>query len=224
MNDVVLGLLTIVIGALFAFRGYLTMRIVIPIWGALAGFTLGASAVGATTSDGFLGSAASWIVGILVAMLFAAIAYLYYEVSIVLAMGGIGFMLGSSLMVALNVTWGWVIVFVGVVVAVLLGLLAIVGELPMMLLTILTAAAGSSAVVGGIMLLAGSINTTEINDVGVVAAVDDSPLWWALYVVILIVGIVAQFRALDEVRGTLREQWAADGGREFRSTAPPTTV
>ena len=35
MNDVILGILAIAIGALFALRGYLTMRVVIPIWGCL---------------------------------------------------------------------------------------------------------------------------------------------------------------------------------------------
>lgn len=220
MNDVVFGILAIVVGALFALRGYLTMRLVIPVWGALIGFMLGAGAVGAA-GDGFLTGAASWIAGLLVAVVFAALAYLYYEISIVLAMGGIGFMLGSSLMVALNVTWGWVIVLAGIVVAVALGMLAIVGELPMLLLTILTAAAGASAVVGGIMLLVGSIHTSDVNDLGVTGAVNDSAAWWVLYAIILIIGVVAQFRALDGMRGSLRDQWASDGGHEFRQ-APPT--
>ena len=131
-------------------------------------------------------------------------------------MGGIGFMLGSSLMVALNVTWGWVIVLAGVVAAMALGLLAIVGELPMLLLTLLTAAAGSAAVVGGIMLLVGSIDTTDVAQLGVVGAIDDSPLWWVLYVVILLIGVFTQFQALDGVRGTLREQWDSDGGKYLR--------
>ncbi|MEZ5382607.1 MAG: DUF4203 domain-containing protein [Microthrixaceae bacterium] len=222
MNDIILGILAIGIGALFALRGYLTMRLVIPVWGGLVGFMLGAGVVGAFTDGGFLAGAASWVAGLVVALLFSAVAYLYYEVSVVLAMGGIGFMLGSSLMVALNVTWGWVIVLVGVAAAVALGLLAIVGELPMLLLTILTATAGASAVVGGVMLLAGSIQTSEVAELGVTGAIADSPGWWALYVVIVIVGVVAQFRALDQVRGTLREQWATDGGRELRSGAAPT--
>ena len=216
MNDVILGILAIAIGALFALRGYLTMRVVIPIWGSLIGFMLGAGAVGAATDANFLSTAAAWIVGIALAVVFAFLAYLYYEVSVILAMGGIGFMLGSSLMVALNVTWGWVIVLAGVVAAMALGLLAIVGELPMLLLTLLTAAAGSAAVVGGIMLLVGSIDTTDVAQLGVVGAIDDSPLWWVLYVVILLIGVFTQFQALDGVRGALREQWDSDGGKYLR--------
>lgn len=216
MNDVILGILAIAIGALFALRGYLTMRVVIPIWGALIGFMLGAGAVGAVTEDAFLTTAAAWIIGILLAFAFAALAYLYYEISVVLAMAGIGFMLGSSVMVALNVTWGWLIVLAGVVAAVVLGLLAIVGELPMMLLTLLTAAAGSAAAVAGIMLLVGSIDTSDVAQLGVVGAIDDAPVWWVLFVLILLVGVFTQFQALDGVRGTLRDQWDTDGGRYLR--------
>ena len=47
MQDVVVGLLAIAVGALFAFRGYFAMRVIIPIWGAFAGFMLGAGLVDA---------------------------------------------------------------------------------------------------------------------------------------------------------------------------------
>ncbi len=49
-----------------------------------------------------------------------------------------------------------------------------------------------------------------------VSAIDDSPLWWVLYVVILLVGVFTQFQALDGVPGTLREQWDSDGGKYLR--------
>ena len=38
MQDIIVGVLAIAIGALFCFRGWIAMRIVIPIWGAFAGF------------------------------------------------------------------------------------------------------------------------------------------------------------------------------------------
>ena len=42
MRDVVFGLMAVVVGITFCFRGYLTMRVVIPMWGAFSGFALGA--------------------------------------------------------------------------------------------------------------------------------------------------------------------------------------
>ena len=35
MKDIVVGVLAVLVGALFCFRGWLAMRVVIPIWGAL---------------------------------------------------------------------------------------------------------------------------------------------------------------------------------------------
>ncbi|MGC4066820.1 MAG: hypothetical protein QM784_19725 [Polyangiaceae bacterium] len=87
MSDVVLGLLAIIVGALFCFQGYLALRLIIPIWGALAGFSVGAGFVAEITGDGFLSTGVSWIVGIAVALLFAVVAYLYYAVSVVVAYG-----------------------------------------------------------------------------------------------------------------------------------------
>ena len=83
MNDIVVGLIAVLTGAVFCFRGYLAMRIIIPLWGAFAGFMLGAGIV--ATDAGFLATALGWIVGLAVALLFGLLAYLYDEVAVVLA-------------------------------------------------------------------------------------------------------------------------------------------
>ena len=142
MNDVVLGLVAILIGTVFCFRGYFAMRIIIPIWGAFAGFVLGAGLV--SVGDGeFLSTVLSWIVGLAVALVFGLIAYLYYEVAVFIGMTSIGFVLGTTVMAALGVTWSWLVILVGVITAAVLALIAIVGDMPMVLLTLLTALAGA---------------------------------------------------------------------------------
>lgn len=45
METAVLGILAVLIGALLCFRGYLAFRAVIAVWGAFAGFVLGAGVV-----------------------------------------------------------------------------------------------------------------------------------------------------------------------------------
>src|SRR5688500_562382 len=113
MEDVVVGLLAIFVGAVFCFRGYLAMRIVIPIWGFFAGFVLGAGAVSAFDDTEFLNTVLGWVLGLAIGLLFALIAYLYYEVAVVLAFSSIGFAFGSSLMTALNIDWNWLVVLAG---------------------------------------------------------------------------------------------------------------
>lgn len=216
MSEIVLGLVAVLVGALFCFRGYLTMRLVIPIWGAFVGFSVGAGAVAAITGDHLLAGAAAWIAGVVVAIVFSSLAYLYYEISVAVAMAGIGFMLGSSLMVALNVRWTWLIILVGVVVALALGVAAIVGDLPMIILTILTATAGATAVVAGLMLLVGTLDANDLDRADVVAVIHDEPAWWLLYALIAVLGIIAQTRQLRSMEHSLRDQWAADGGRQLR--------
>lgn len=217
MNDVVLALLAIAIGALFCFRGYLTMRIVIPIWGAFTGFALGAGLVAGATGDGLLASFGAWAAGVGLALVFGLLAYAYYEISIIIGMAAVGFALGSTLMVGLNVEWTWLIVLVGVLVATLLAVVAVVGSLPMLLLTVLSALAGSSAMVGGMMLLTGAFDGDDLTRSGVVDRIDESPAWWLLYFVLAIVGVASQMRTLESMQATLREQWEASGGRELTS-------
>src|SRR5215204_4545908 len=135
MNDVLLGVMAILIGAVFCFRGYFAMRIIIPIWGAFAGFVLGAGLV-STAGDEFLSTALSWIVGIAVGLVFGLIAYIYYSVAVIIGMTAIGFVLGTTLMAALGVTWSWLVILVGVVGAVMLAITAIIGDMPMVLLTL----------------------------------------------------------------------------------------
>lgn len=182
------------------------------------GFSVGAGAVAALTGDDLLAEAAAWIVGGLVAVAFAALAYLYFEVSVAVAMAGVGFMLGSSLMVALGVQWTWLIILVGVIVALGLGLVAILGELPMIILTILTAMAGAGAMVGGLMLLVGTLDAGDLDQANAPATIGDDAAWWLLYALIAVLGVVAQARVLRASERTLRQQWVADGGRQFRSS------
>jgi hypothetical protein len=206
MNDFAVGVIALLTGAVFCFRGYLAMRLVIPLWGAFAGFMLGAGLV--SGDAGFLGNALGWFVGLGLAIVFGLIAYLYYEVSVVIGMIGIGFVLGTSLMVALGVTWSWLIVLGGVVMAVALAFVAIAGDLPMVLLTVLTALAGASVIVGGLMLLFGTFDTEDISIGTTTDYAADDWWWFVIYGGLVVGGIVAQFTDVDRRRESLREAWS----------------
>jgi hypothetical protein len=216
VKDVIVGLLALGIGTLFCFRGYLAMRLVIPVWGALAGFLFGAGLVASLADDNLLATATGWLVGIGFALLFGALAYLYYEVSVILAMGAIGFSLGTGVMVALGVSWSWLIVLVGVLVGTLLAITAILADVPMILLTVLSATAGAVAMIGGAMLLTGTVDVNAFDAASTTERIDDDWWWYALYVTAALAGAFVQFRDLGG-GGTLRSSWTEDGGRQLRA-------
>ena len=205
MNDLIVGLIALLTGAVFCFRGYLAMRIVIPLWGAFAGFMLGAGIVAGDA--GFLATALGWIVGLVVAVVFGLIAYLYYEVSVIIGMLAIGFVLGTSVMVAFGVTWSWVIVLSGIVLAIALAFVGIVGDLPMVLLTILTALAGASTMVIGLMLLFNVVDVGEFNSGLTTEVLDDDWWWYVIFGVLVGAGMIMQFSDTDRRRDSLRAAW-----------------
>ncbi len=216
MTDVLVGLLCIVVGLLLVMRGSLVLRLLIAIWCAFAGFALGASVVAAATDETFLASALAVVVAVATGLVFGLVAYLVYAVAIVFAMAAFGFTLGTDLMVALGVTWTWLVVLGGVALGLVLAAVAVVGDLPMVVLVVLSALAGASTVVTGLMLLVGAADVSDFDRAITTQRIDDDWWWYAAYLGLAGVGIVAQARLLGSLRAPMRQEWS-------RATAASTT-
>jgi hypothetical protein len=207
MEDVVVGILAILFGAIFCFWGYFAMRIVIPIWGFFAGFMLGAGATSAFDDSEFLSTVLGWVLGLFIGLLFAVVAYLFYEIAVVLAFASIGFAFGAGLMAAFNIDWDWVVVIVGVAVGVVFGIVAAMSELPMLLLVIFSTIAGALTITAGLMLLFGAIETEDWSNDSVIDLIDDDWWWWVIALGLAIAGILAQLRAIAQLRWSMRAAW-----------------
>lgn len=206
MDDIVLGILAVLAGAVLCLRGYWALRVIIALWGAFVGFGLGAGLVASFAGETFLGSVLGWVVGVVVAVVLAALAYLYYAVGVVLAMASFGFVLGSAAMTGLGVTWSWLVVLVAVALGLLLAVVAVVAHLPMVLLVVSSALTGAAAVVGGVMLLVGRLDTTALSTTSVTDQISHDWYWYLAYVLLALLGIVVQARA-TVVRADVREVW-----------------
>lgn len=216
MSDWIVGILLVIVGLLFCFRGYVAMRFVIPFWGAMAGFFLGAGLVASFGGDGFLTTMVGWMVGLGVGLLFGLLAYLYFEVSIIIAMSAIGYVLGAGLIAALGVSWDWVIVLVGLAVGVVLALFSIIYNMPAAVLTVLTATAGATAIITGLLLL---INRLDVADLGSGATAREAMSdvwWWVVYGGLVIAGIIGQSMAAERFHASIREAWEDQGGGSLR--------
>jgi NAD/NADP transhydrogenase beta subunit len=119
-------------------------------------------------------------------------------------------------MVALGVTWSWVIILVGLAVGAILAVVAVVGDLPMALLTILTALAGASAAVTGLMLIFGVISLQDFDSVATTERLDDDWWWYVIFGALVFAGMIVQIRTLRNLRASLREAWVESGGGQLR--------
>lgn len=205
MQDILVGLLAIAAGAILCFNGYITLRFAIPIWGFFVGFATGAGAISAITNDAVLAKPLGWMVGFALAVGFSLLAYLYYEVSIVLATGSIGFVIGSSILVALNVPWNWLIVLFAIVLGILAGVFAIKTNMPRVVLVVLSALGGAAAIVTGVMLVTGQLDLADLSTRYAVDRIEDGFGWYIAELVLAVAGLTTQ---MGRVRETdLRDDW-----------------
>lgn len=205
MLDVILGVLAVVVGLLLCFRGHGAMRVLLAIWGAFVGFGLGGVLIATLTDQGYLATALGWVAAIVLAAVFAALAYLFFAVAVVLAFTSMGFVLGGTLASVLGASTPWL---VGVLGGLALGALAIATNLPQLFLIVISAFAGASVAITGLMLLLGVTDRDDL--VATEVPVINQPLWFVGQLILAVLGIILQVRHTRQMRraGTMRQAWS----------------
>ena len=77
-----MSMIALLVGLIIAFNGYRLFLVLLPIWGFFFGFGLGAQTIQALFGGGFLATTTSWVVGFVVALVFAVLSYLFYMVAV----------------------------------------------------------------------------------------------------------------------------------------------
>ncbi|MGO1384040.1 MAG: DUF4203 domain-containing protein [Arachnia sp.] len=205
MSDIAVGLIAVVSGLILCFGGRTIFRIILSVWGGFVGFTLGSSVFSSFTGEAPFSTALGWIVSVLAALVFAGLAYGFYVLAVIIAIGSIGYWIGAGLGLALGAS-GTVLLVLGVLAALLLAGAALATNLPDVLLTVVTSLTGAAAFVGGVMLIVGLAEPADLTETSLREFVVEQPIWWTgLYVVIAVVGMVVQHRAGRG--GTMRSFW-----------------
>ena len=210
MTDILLGLLAIFAGGAMLLAGQFVLRLALPIWGFFAGFAFGAGLVAELADERFLGTVLGWVLGLVFALIFAIFAYLYFAVAVILAMAAFGFAIGSGLVVALGIDWNWVAVLVGVAVGAVVGLVSVFGNMPMIVLVVISSVAGAIGVVAGLMLVFGSMDTADFTGGAFSDKVQDSWGWYLTLLVLIFVGLLVQARQRTMLRRSVNEVWYAE--------------
>jgi hypothetical protein len=197
LTTITLALLAVLLGAAFLLAGYRFFLVMLPIWGFFGGFWLGAYSVALILSGGFLATATSLVVGFVVGIAGAVLAYLFFMVGVVIVAAAFGGALGSGIMGALGFDFGLIMAIVTLISAVIAVGLTLLLNLQKYVIIVFTAIAGAILVAFAGMLAFGQITVAELQAGGnLVRPVFQGSWFWSIaWLVLTIVGVVVQIRA-----------------------------
>lgn len=157
---IVFSLLAIGLGLVFLLFGYAFFRVLLPIWGFIAGMIFGIQGIESLMGgDTFLSVSLGLFVGFFLGLLLAFIAYYVYALAVVIWGASIGYLLGQGLMLALGFQYGFLVWLVGIAAAVGMTVLFMQAKMPRFIIMLLTAAGGAMAVITGLFALFGKVPT-----------------------------------------------------------------
>ena len=210
MNELIVGLILIVLGLVVCFYGLKFFFVLLPVWGFIAGFFLGAQGIQALLGGGFLATGASWIVGVVLGVIFAVASYFIWYIGALIAAGSVGAILGTGLMsfITSNGVLNWIAAAVG---AVVIAVLAALVMLPVFMVVVNTAFAGSAAVVIGLLFVFQRLTFAEVdNGESVInSAVQHNWPWVVVWVVLAVIGSLWQVRDAASTVALPEDKWTS---------------
>jgi hypothetical protein len=195
---ILFALLTLLSGGVLLAMGYRVARFIIPIWGFVAGLSVGGAVMSGLNSTPFLGTFLGVLVGLALGVLFGILAYMYYAIAIVVLIGSIGYWVGSSFITFLGFNPGVLSFIVGLALGILAAIVALIWNAPKYTLIVGTSIAGAMAVIGGILLLFNQIPLDYFSYSAVNHTVNNSFLWSIVSLGLAVFGIVVQSRSTTQ--------------------------
>jgi len=189
------AMIGLMFGSILAFAGYRFFLFLLPVWGFFFGFALGAQTIQAIFNSGFLIDLASWVVGLFVGLAFAVLSYLFFAAAVILAAGSLGYTLGIGLMLAIGFDMGFLTWIVGIAVAVIFVVGVFYLSLYKWAIIIATSVMGAGVIVGTLLFILGKLPPAQLVANPVQVALNDSPLWVLLLIVIAVLGLLAQYQS-----------------------------
>ncbi len=192
MERLLVGLIAVGVGALIAAYGARGFFLLLPLFGFIVGFGVGAQIVTAIFGDGFFSTLTSWVAGFIVGAVFAVLAGLWWWAAVVILFGVVGYELGSGLLIAIGLDPGLITFIAGLVVGVGLAVIAIVLDAPTLLVAAVTALGGSAYLVAGVYLLLDQITVQQLQN-GPLGALDGKPVGLVVWLALSAIGFGFQY-------------------------------
>lgn len=192
MKELLFAILLGGLGALLLFAGYRFARVLLALWGLIGGFMAGSAIFTDFSNDAFIATSLGIVTGVVVGLLFAALAYVYYGFAVVLLTAGIGYAIGSSFITVFGIDPGFLSTTVGVIIGAVFGLAAVLLHVPKALLIVLTSFAGAITAIGGILVLFNQVPLSFYDFSAARVIIADSWIWTLAALALTVIGIVAQ--------------------------------
>ena len=136
--QLLMAILAVVIGLAFAFGGWRFFLLLLPLWGFFIGFSLATEGMRALTGDGTFATVTGWVVGLVVALVFAGLAYLFYYAAVAIFAGTVGYTIGAAAWGIIGNEQGVIAFVIGLVVGVILAIAVLALNVPRYLVIVLT--------------------------------------------------------------------------------------
>jgi hypothetical protein len=188
-------LIALLFGAAVCFGGYRLFLLLLPIWGFFFGFALGAQTIQLLFGEALLASVTSWVVGFIVALVFAVLAYLFYVVAVAIIAGSLGYGLGVAIMSIFSADLNFITWVVGIILAIILIVITFRFNLAKYVIIAATAVGGAAICIGTLMIGVTGMAVVQLANNPVRTVMNDSPVWTILFVVLAIAGIALQISA-----------------------------
>jgi len=213
MENFLVGIVLALIGLAICFLGLRFWFILLPVFGGVTGFFVGARVMQDIFGTGFLSTATSWIVGIIMAIVLALLSYFIWYAGAIIMAGAVGASLFSGILHALFTDpWGIVLFVVALVGAIIFAVGALVLNLPIYIIIVNSALAGAALAIAGLLTIFGTIEVEELANGAALAVVNETKLgnaswlWVLAWIVLAAVGMYYQLRSVEETR-LPEEKW-----------------
>ena len=203
LEQILVGIVAIVIGLAWAFYGFKAFLILLPIWAFLVGFAAGASWIQELFGDGFFATVTSWVGGLVIGVVLALLSYFWYYAAVVIVGGALGYTLVAGFLGSLGFD-GILAIALGLVAAAVVAVITIVLAVPAWLIVVLSGIGGAVAAVNGVLILLGRIQLEDISS-GLGEGLLKDPLIAVIGVIVVAAaGIWYQTRDLVDTAASIR--------------------
>ncbi|HRO25580.1 MAG TPA: hypothetical protein PK205_17035 [Promineifilum sp.] len=182
-------------GVLVAFSGYRLFLSLLPIWGFFFGFVLGTQTIQALIGDGMFATATSWVVGFVVALVFAVLSYLFYFWAVAVVAGSLGYGVGVGLMNLIGLDFALIPWIVGIILGAVLIVVTFRYNLAKVVIIAATAVGGAALAIGTLALGPGNVSLGSAFNNPVQAVLGLGFLWAILFVIMAAAGFYVQWQA-----------------------------